>query len=142
MTDEPVEEDDCCREKNQPKVSKRTTKDRFDYFSPATVAEAEIQLQGPPEGYRRGCQDCVRHHMGKYQEKAEPWTYLWDFRPASPTIRDNKGHNQGKQKTVSRTAMKEIAVTMNNQSNQDVYVGQVGEDDDASDNSPEITVFI
>ena len=142
MTDEAVEDDDCCREKNYPKVSKGTKKDRFYYFTPATVSKAQMQLQGPPEGYRSGCQDCVRHDMGKNQEKAEHRANLWDFRPASPTIRDNKGHNHGKQETVSRTTMKEIAVTMNNESNEDVYVGQIGEDDDGGENSPEMAVFI
>ena len=61
--------------------------------------------------------------MGKDKKKAEQGTYLWDFRPASPTIRCNKGHKHGKQKTVSRTTMKEITITMHNESNYNVYVG-------------------
>jgi hypothetical protein len=68
--------------------------------------------------------------MGKNKEKAEQRTYLWDFRPASPSIGCNKSHNQGKQKTVSRTTMEEIAITTHNESNQNVYIWQIGEDDD------------
>jgi hypothetical protein len=38
--------------------------------------------------------------------------------------------------------MKEIAVAVNNESNQDVYVWQVGEDDDVGENFPELAVVV
>ena len=54
--------------------------------------------------------------MREDKEKAEQETYLGDFRAASPTIRGNKSHNQGKQKTVSRATMKDISVAVHHES--------------------------
>ena len=80
--------------------------------------------------------------MGKDKEKAEQGSYLGDFRPTSPTIGRNDGHNQGKQKTVRRATMKKITVPLSHESNQDIDVRKIGEDGDVDKYFPEWNVII
>jgi hypothetical protein len=50
-------------------------------------------------------------------------------KPTSPRVGYKKGHNQGKQQTMSRTSMEKVAVPVNNKSDEDVYVRQIGKND-------------
>jgi hypothetical protein len=80
--------------------------------------------------------------MGKDKEKAEQRSYLGDFRPTSPTIGRNDGHNQGKQKAVCRATMKKITIPLSYESNQNIDVRKIGEDDDVDKDFPEWDVII
>jgi hypothetical protein len=80
--------------------------------------------------------------MGKDKEKAEQGSYLGDFLPTSPTVGRNNGHNQGKQKTVSRATMKKITIPLNHESNQNIDVRKIGEGDDIDKDFPEWDVSI
>jgi hypothetical protein len=80
--------------------------------------------------------------MGKDKEKAEQGRYLGDFRPTSPTVGCNDGHNQGKQKAVSRATMKKITIPLDHESNQNIDVRKIGEGDDVDKDFPEWEVII